>query len=96
MERTTVTVYQDSDVLSLGPEATQEDLDGFCANLAAHLADKFGVAVEVEQRLGGELGGRVCPENDEIDEYVRELERGDGWLSFLPAVVDYRSSRTGR
>lgn len=88
MSNPIIIVYQDSDYLSLGPEATQADLDGFCANLAEHLSEKFAQPVEVEQRLGGKLAGRCCPANEEIDEYVTELCRGDDWMDFLPDVED--------
>ncbi len=84
----TITVYQDSDAGSLGPSATQADLDGFCVNLAAHLSARFGVVVEVDQIPGGKRAGRICPANDEIEEYVRELNGGDGWVDLLPAQED--------
>lgn len=81
----TITVYIDQDPSSLGPDATAADLDGYAANLAAHLAQRFGCAVEVEPVLGGNRAGRRCLARDDIDEYVRELEGGDGWLELLRA-----------
>lgn len=79
------TVYIDHDYLSLGPDATQADLDGYSQNLATHLAERFpGREITVEQVLGGKRAGRVCPGDDEIDEYVRELQAGDDWVDLLP------------
>lgn len=84
-----ITVYQDSDFSSLGPDATQSDLDGFCSNLAAHLEERFpGKCIEVEQCLGGQRAGRICPADDEIDEYVREFNAGDGWVELLPELSE--------
>ena len=78
----TLTVYIDQDYLTLGPDATQDDLDRYAQNLAKHLAKKFpGNTIEVEQVLGGKRN--PCPANEEISEYVRELQSGDGWTELL-------------
>lgn len=79
----TATVYIDSDAASLGPDATQEDLDNYAQRLAEHLCERFGVGIEVEQVLGGERAGSKCPDNEEIDEYVRDFESGDDWVALL-------------
>lgn len=81
-----ITVYIDQDYSTLGADATQADLDGYAANLAAHLTEKFGRKIDVEQVLGGARGGMRCsPDDDEISDYVQELEGTDGWLELLPA-----------
>lgn len=77
------TVYIDQDYLTLGPSATQEDLDRYAANLETHLSERFDCEIEVKTCLGGKQCGSKCPTNDEIDEYVRELEAGDGWVDLL-------------
>lgn len=90
-ERIEITVYQDSDVGSLGADATQETLDGYCANLAEHLAEQFpAYDFAVEQTLGGKRG-RQTVSGDATDEqlesirdYVRDLTAGDGWVELLP------------
>lgn len=102
--RIEITVYQDSDVGSLGPDATHDTLDGYCANLAKHLSDKFpAYDFTVEQALGGRSKGLVVAGNasdeqlEPIREYVRDLTAGDGWTDLVPAPlgVDYegRGSR---
>ena len=76
-------VYIDQDPQTLGEDATQADLDRYCSNLEAHLAERFNRPIEIIQILGGHLCGRKCPESDEIGRHVRELEAGDGWLELL-------------
>jgi hypothetical protein len=77
-----ITVYIDSDYLALGCDATQDDLDTYAQNLAEHLVTQFpGKTIEVEQKLGG--GRTPCPENEEIDEYVRDFQAGDDWTDLL-------------
>ncbi len=83
----TTTVYIDSDASTLGPDATQEDLDLYTENLAAHLAKRFSCSIEVEQRLGGGPLHNACPSNDEIAEYVAEMHAGDGWVELLGESV---------
>lgn len=79
-----ITVYIDQDPSSLGPDATREDIDCYAENLAAHLSERFGIPIEVEPTLGGERAGFKCLARDDINEYMRELEAGDGWLALLP------------
>lgn len=84
----TATIYIDSDASTLGPDATQSDLDRYAENLAAHLAEKFpGTDITIRQTLGG---GSVdcCPENDEIAEYVTDLQSGDGWTELLGSATE--------
>jgi hypothetical protein len=87
-----ITVYISTD---LGPDYTQADLDGYAENLASHLHERFGVDVEVEQVLGGGSRG-PCPDNDEIAQYVRDLQAGDGWIDLLPEEATPDSERTQR
>ncbi len=89
------TVYIDQDYASLGPAATQSDLDRYAEKLAGHLASKFGCIVQVKQVLGGKRAGRSCITSDEIDEYVRELKTGEGWIELLEKDTD-ASSRASR
>jgi hypothetical protein len=81
--REPVTVYINEDYTTLGEAATQQDLDRYQANLEAHLEERFERPVSVQTILGGRRCGRQCPEDDDIDEYVRDLERGDGWVEIL-------------
>jgi len=77
-------VYIDDDPATLGDDATSEDLDSYAQGLADRLAQVFGCAIEVEQVTGG--GRTPCPTHDEIDEYVRDLQSGDGWIDLLGEV----------
>lgn len=79
---TMFTVYIDDDPAALDIGATAADLEQYALNLADHLADRFDCVIEVQRVLGGGPRGR-CPENEDIAEYVRELEAGDGWLDLL-------------
>ena len=77
----TITVYIDQDYLTLGGAATQDDLDAYANNLANHLGDKFpGKSFDVEQVLNPR---DPCPGDEAVSEYVRDLQRGDGWLDLL-------------
>lgn len=88
METIRCTVYVDQDFLTLGPDATQTDLDVYVENLATHLAERFpGREITIETILGGQRAGRVCPQDDAIDEYVRDLNAGDGWIELLDEEV---------
>lgn len=76
----TTTVYISSETETLGSGATQADLDRYATNLAAHLTERFGRPCEVEQRIGSP---EPCPGDDEINEYVGDLQAGEGWLDLL-------------
>jgi hypothetical protein len=89
----TTTVFIDRDPATLGPDATQADLDAYAQNLAAHLGERFGIHIDIERVLGGNRAGSKCPQNDAIDAYVRELEAGSGWIELLPSD-DIDSERT--
>lgn len=78
-----ITVYINEDYSTLGVGATQDDLDRYAENLEEHLSLRFGRDVTVETCLGGERAGRKCLQDDEINDYVRELEAGDGWVEIL-------------
>lgn len=80
-----ITVYIDQDPASIGSDATQSDLDTYADNLAAHLRERFRRPVTVSQVLGGERAGRKC-DDDAVDEYVRDLLSGDGWLALLTST----------
>jgi len=83
-----VTIYIDSDASGLGPDATQDDLEQYAQNLATHIAERFpGRDVTVTQELGGGPRG-YCPEDEEIAEYVRDLEAGDEWTELLGPAVE--------
>lgn len=81
----TVTVYIDQDCKTLGPDATADDLETYRSRLEAHLEEHFGRDVTVRTQLGGQVAGSKCPADEEIDEYVRDLEAGDGWLELMGA-----------
>ena len=76
-------VYIDRDPSSLGEAATQADLDRYAGNLARHLFQRFGRSFEVRQVLGGEVAGHKCLGDVEVDDYVRDLESGEGWIDLL-------------
>jgi len=83
---TTYTVRIDSDYSGLGAGATQETLDGYAENLAAKLADQYGVTVEVVQDLGGR-GQCVGPDDEvaeQIHQAVRDIQAGNDWIDLLP------------
>ena len=80
--RTTITISQDIDSPGFGTEST---MAGYTANLAAHMVRRFGGEFTVE--AGSVLRSTVSTERedgDEIEEYLLDLERGDGWLDLLP------------
>lgn len=81
--RPPITVYIDADPDSLGAGSTQDELDSYTQNLADHLCARFSVSIHVEPVIGGKRAGSKCPEREDIDEYVTELEAGDGWLALL-------------
>ena len=77
--RPAVTVYTSA---ALGEASTPADVDGYAANLERLLSSRFGADVTVE--TSGRRLGAACPANDEINEYVIDLEAGDGWTDLLP------------
>jgi hypothetical protein len=78
---TTTKIYIDSDTRSIGATATNADLDRYADNLSVHLSEHFDRAFEVIQVAGG--GCYTCPSDHEVDEYVRGLQSGDGWLHLI-------------
>ena len=82
-----ITIYIDSDASGLGPDATQADLDQYAENLATHIAERFpGRDVTVTQALGGGPRG-YCPDDEDIADYMRDLESGDDWTELLGSAV---------
>ena len=87
---TMTTVYITDDYSALGTAATEADLDRYELYLERHLAAVFGVEICVKRCLGG---GRSMRDDNEIQEYVHELESGDGWISLLRAHDERRYTR---
>lgn len=85
----TCRVRIDQDLSTLGANATEADLEHYRANLEAALGKQFpGVEFAVETGLRSsrrivETSGLSEKEYDDIDEWLIDLESGDGWIALL-------------
>jgi hypothetical protein len=76
----TATIYLSNDVSTLGPEATQEDLDRYAENLRIGAIERFDLD-ECVVNIG--TVARTDSDNAPVREWLRELDAGDGWLQFV-------------
>jgi hypothetical protein len=78
-----IVINYDRCQISIGDDATTNDVDGWLDNLAALIAAEFEADVNLVTGYTGRYG-EFC-HDDDVNDRLREISSGDEWLDLLPA-----------
>lgn len=81
----TVKLYVTTDTDTIGRAATEEDLDAYARNLAAEVESRFEVRVDL---IRGACSPSTSCNDEEIDDWLQDIEGTDEWMRYLPSIAD--------